>query len=112
MRTGGSTTIRYEDVFDSPRIATQDSDAMRIAFDSVQEYTPRPYSGEIQLFRARTRPLLSGSTVDLGWSKYAGNVVVHDLPGNHETMFQSPSVDLLAAAMREELEQRNGLGSP
>ena len=112
IKTGGNTEIRFEDVFDSPRIATQDSSAMRMAFDSVQAYTPRPYSGELQLFRARTRPLLSGSTVDLGWSQFVDSVVVHNLPGNHETLFQSPSVDLLAAAILEEMAKRNRLDIP
>ncbi|MEI8210972.1 MAG: amino acid adenylation domain-containing protein [Planctomycetota bacterium] len=112
IKTGGNTEIRFEDVFDSPRIATQDSSAMRMAFDYVQAYTPRPYSGELQLFRARTRPLLSGSTVDLGWSQFVDSVIVHNLPGNHETLFQSPSVDLLAAAILEEMAKRNRLDIP
>ncbi|MFN9373249.1 MAG: amino acid adenylation domain-containing protein [Planctomycetaceae bacterium] len=52
------------------------------------------------LLRAQTRPLFSGDSHDLRWGhRCAGGVEIHELPGNHETIFSlrdgQPLIDTL-----------------
>jgi thioesterase domain-containing protein len=51
-------------------------------------YRPRRYPEKITLFRALDQPPEYEGEADLGWAAVAhGGIEVHDLPGNHTTIF-------------------------
>ena len=59
-------------------------------------YRPRPYSGSITLIKA-SQPLDEQlPSKDLGWSKWAEDVVVETVLGNHYTLVREPNVETLA----------------
>lgn len=67
-------------------------------------YQPREYAGTVTLFRARTLSLSYRGAADLGWSRLArGGVVVHRVPGAHDTILKEPRVRRLAAALSSSL---------
>jgi non-ribosomal peptide synthetase component F/thioesterase domain-containing protein/acyl carrier protein len=63
-------------------------------FSSVgQAYTPKPYSGELTLFRAKGRTAEYGSNLSLGWNEIVGGGVrVINVPGDHMTILEEPFV--------------------
>jgi thioesterase domain-containing protein len=106
MSSFGHAETTFDDVFESPRIASRDTSIMRLCFEAFTSYTSdmtavsiaeqARYAGNVHLFRTRTQSLMSGAQSDLGWSRWANHVSVHLLPGNHEMVFSSPSVEVLA----------------
>jgi thioesterase domain-containing protein len=106
MSSLGRTQTTYDDIFESPRIASRDASIMRACFEAFGKYTSdrstatlshqAKYSGPLQVFRTRTQSLLSGAQADLGWSRWVESVSIHVLPGNHEMVFSTPSVVALA----------------
>jgi thioesterase domain-containing protein len=63
------------------------------------------YPGRVVLFRARTRPLFHAHARDLGWSGFAREVEVIEVPGNHHTMTTEPHIRVLAKKLRAAVEQ-------
>jgi non-ribosomal peptide synthetase component F/thioesterase domain-containing protein len=60
-------------------------------------YTPRPYTGELLLFRAEGRTAEYGIDVTLGWREVVGtNIRVICCPGSHTSMMDKPHVEVLA----------------
>lgn len=63
----------------------------------TDRYAPRPYTGRVVLFR--TARFQTGRFRDptLGWGELVvGGLEVHELPGNHQGVFQEPVVAMLA----------------
>jgi len=87
----------------------------RIHLHADDTYRPRPYAGEITLFRAREQPERLRDSWALGWEALAlGGVRVVDLPGTHDTLIEQPD---LARALRAALDAvrggaRAGLDAP
>jgi acyl transferase domain-containing protein/thioesterase domain-containing protein len=68
---------------------------------SQKSYEPQPYNGRVALFRARKQP--SGVNPDpiLGWGKlFEGELEIHEIPGEHRTILEEPSVQVLAKQLR------------
>ncbi|MGH9683825.1 MAG: condensation domain-containing protein [Candidatus Acidiferrales bacterium] len=65
-----------------------------IMFTTIgQAYTPKPYPGKIQLFRAEGRTPEYGDDLALGWDGIAnGGVEIHHVPGEHTTLLEKPHV--------------------
>jgi hypothetical protein len=56
------------------------------------KYKPRAYPGRIVLFRAIAPDPRHELADDLGWTEVAeGGLEIHDIPGNHTTIFERPS---------------------
>jgi thioesterase domain-containing protein len=67
-------------------------DAMRSSLSACFSYEPKPYDGQVTLFRAAESDS-EDNDATLGWGKYLSvepNVVV--VPGNHATMFSPPNI--------------------
>jgi surfactin family lipopeptide synthetase A len=69
-------------------------------------YRPRPFPGQVVFFQSMDWPAgpywdFSASWIDL----VAGGLELHRIPGGHESMFQEPTVDLLASTFRRCLSQ-------
>jgi len=82
-------------------------DHMRLTFETnfkaFLEYLPGQYGGRVTLFRCFAQPLSGPHGRDLGWGRYAREVDVIDIPGNHGSMLQQPDVRDVARAVRDAL---------
>jgi amino acid adenylation domain-containing protein len=96
LTSGGRIGVQLDDIFDVSRIPTQNRELMQTVFAAFRDYTPGRYRGKLTLFRAQTQPLLSGSSPDLGWSRFVGVLDVRHIKGNHETILRPPHVRELA----------------
>jgi aspartate racemase len=57
------------------------------------------YHGPVTLFRAIDE--VAFYDADLGWGKMApGGLDIHDIPGNNESVFQEPCVQVMAEKLR------------
>ena len=73
-------------------------------WDALTHYYPKPYSGEIILFRAKKQGLTNFNHT-LGWDVLAEDRVnVTVIPGAHESMLQEPNVQIVAAKLRNLLD--------
>jgi thioesterase domain-containing protein len=64
-------------------------------------YKHKPYSGKITLLRTR-RDSQPNDTPDLGWGPWAaGGVEVHWIPGEHNTLIESPNVEAVGRILME-----------
>jgi len=85
--------------------ADYDTDRLRRMLDMYQHngvalaaHRVTPYDGRVVLFRARHRPREHADLEhDLGWGDLAGEVVVHEVPGDHYHMMEATQVESLAA---------------
>jgi thioesterase domain-containing protein len=65
----------------------------KACYKAMAAYVPKPYSGPITLFRAKSQPLFKPFERDLGWSKWArGPLEIIPVPGNHRSIFDEPYV--------------------
>lgn len=71
---------------------------------AFKNYIPRPYQGEVVLFRARERPAFEADMDDLGWAKFIRKLVVHEVCGDHFGMLKTGNVEALANILVEEME--------
>jgi thioesterase domain-containing protein len=73
--------------------------------EAQSRYTPRPYDGDLALFRAvqaETQYLAAGST--LGWERFVrGTIRVTEVSGSHFSMMSEPGVSQLVEGLRVEL---------
>ena len=63
---------------------------------AARGYVYRPYPGKLVFFRVNERPSYVHSDLTAGWSNYAVEVEVHDVPGDHGNMLNEPHVGILA----------------
>jgi len=75
----------------------------RIAF---YNYELQPFHGILHLFKARKRIYFVDDPKQLGWAAYAlDGVRVHDVPGDHKTMFLPPYDRELAQQLQQALDK-------
>jgi amino acid adenylation domain-containing protein len=69
-----------------------------------REYVPKPYSGEVTLFRSSALKGTYGWDEfldDYGWGQVArGGVRIFETPGNHLTIIEEPNVKILAEQLK------------
>ena len=71
---------------------------------ALARYQPEPYAGSIVHFWSTDRPPSRYREFPGEWTPYAnGSLTLHEIPGNHITMFQHPNVEILARRLREHL---------
>jgi thioesterase domain-containing protein/acyl carrier protein len=64
---------------------------------SLAAYKLRAYPGHITFFRAETPDEAHGYAPDCGWLRFAkGGIEIHEVPGEHQTIFAQPNVSVLA----------------
>jgi thioesterase domain-containing protein/acyl carrier protein len=64
------------------------------------KYNLSPFNDKVVLFKALDRIYFVDDFDFLGWRKYAlTGVEVHNIPGNHDTMFKEPNCQILAQEM-------------
>jgi acyl transferase domain-containing protein/thioesterase domain-containing protein len=84
---------------------------------ALQRYQVQPYPADLTLFRPKLPVVyrLSGGRRanqwreivfdDNGWGRFCQRVNVHEVPGDHDSMVLEPNVRVLAARLRETLDQ-------
>lgn len=71
---------------------------------ALNKYTLNPFHGQLHLFKAQKRLYFVDEFRYLGWKQFAlDGVVIHEIPGDHSTMFQHPHVEHLAAMLQKVL---------
>lgn len=88
-----SIGLAYEDILvEDPRILS-----------AMNDYIPRPYSGRVVLFKAMNPLPMLNYTVsepELILNKLvSGGIDIHEVPGNNNTILQSPNVSIVAKAI-------------
>jgi thioesterase domain-containing protein len=85
------------------------SDAMfALNVRATDKYVPRHYPGYVQLFYGSdVSPHLEEFSVGLGgWQDFVTeDLVVRQVPGNHDTVLQRPFVHILAQHLLEHIHQ-------
>ena len=72
---------------------------------AMHEYVPRPYSGDVILFRASKQLAGQNSDEFLGWKRVLrGNLDVCEVPGHQQTLLLQPNVSTLAKAVSGRLK--------
>ena len=70
-------------------------------WQALTRYKPKPYAGEITLFRAKKQGLTNFNHT-LGWEALVdGRVEVTVIPGTHESMLQEPNVQIIATELKK-----------
>ena len=70
------------------------------------EYRPYLYHEKLTLIRAENPNDGFEFDSELGWGGLAADgIEIHDVPGEHETIFHDPHVQILAATMRDCIEK-------
>ena len=76
-----------------------------ISWIAAMNYKPRPWPGQLTLFRASVQPD-PRLPWDLGWSPLAlGGVQVYELPGDHDLVFREDNTRVLAEKLQLRLRQ-------
>jgi aspartate racemase len=73
-----------------------------IILSALETYDPKPYAGQVAIFRADTKSFEELS----GWRNViTGPVEVHDIPGTHLGMFFDPHVDELGRRLAASIDK-------
>jgi hypothetical protein len=96
----GTKNISYEDWVD----LSQYDQAQRVVWykhlQAIPKYFPKPYPGEVLLFRTPAHVLRCSFAPDYGWKEFVqGELRQIIIPGAHETIMEEPKVRDLAAAL-------------
>lgn len=76
--------------------------------EAQKHYKILPYNIEIELFRAETRSFYLDDYVYMGWKPYAlKGVNIHNVPGEHNTLFKEPNDKEFARILQECLNKIN-----
>ena len=99
----GKTKYTIDDEFGIKKSKDHRRKVLGCLFESFNDYKPKNYCGRVTLFRAATRPLYRHLSPDLGWSGIATHVDVHPVPGDHETILRSASIERISKVIRESI---------
>jgi len=77
----------------------------------TDEYVVRPYPGRITLIRPSDAPFAVPTPPDRGWGRWATDVPVHFVPGQHHTMVKEPHAQDLARTLEACLRQADENGA-
>jgi thioesterase domain-containing protein/acyl carrier protein len=72
---------------------------------TLAKYVPKPYSGQVVLYKARTDPLFKVREIDLKWRKIASRLDVVQVNGTHNTVLDESNVPLLAKDLNARLKE-------
>lgn len=76
---------------------------MNALYNALRRYVPKPYSGRVLLYQARTEPLHHLFEVDRAWRRIATEVQVVRVPGTHISLVEKPNVQVIAADLKPRL---------
>lgn len=78
----------------------------KLNIQSMKSYMPQVYSGKIIFFRAKERDDFIPHHPEKAWLNFAAKgMKIHEVPGNHITMNESPHVQVIAKHLKEYIEK-------
>ena len=76
------------------------SDARQMLFVAEKSYRPRPYGGNVAVFRCDAYRATIYNDRDGGWREFVkGSLEVHEIPGDHLGILNEPNVQSLAGKL-------------
>lgn len=69
-------------------------------FQAGLDYKGEFYPGKITLFRSCIQPIAQALRTDLGWGELAGDIEIHDIPGDHNNLFKEPYIQVLGQKLK------------
>ena len=106
-KRGFSAPLEYGDIWNEGTIPARRREILQVAFVAFREYEPLCYDGKMTLIRAKAQSLLRGAEIDYGWRRYASDVDIEVVSGNHESILRTPNVEKLAAKLNHLLSRRD-----
>jgi len=86
------------------RVSSAVRDMEQIVAYAVANYLPSRYDGPAILIRPQDRPRSLDEDQACGWKSVLADLEVHEVPGNHRTMFLSSNVEILASILCEMMD--------
>jgi surfactin family lipopeptide synthetase A len=81
-------------------------DVLDANFQASENYTAKPYAGDISLFRCQVQTLDYSLSPDLGWGELAdGNLKIYDIPSIHYEILREPGIQFIAEKIKSCLEK-------
>ena len=72
----------------------------------MKHYLFKPHNIEVNVFKAETRTFYVDDKKFLGWKPYAlKGVNVHNIPGEHNTIFKAPNDKIFAEVLQKCLDK-------
>ena len=105
QRLGGGYSI--EGIMDISRYPPAHKSFINRLFNALFTYSPKPYAGEVVVYEATVKPLLSLPQIGRIWQKFAARAQLVEIVGTHISMMHAPYVDALAQDMRRRLAERS-----
>lgn len=104
FRDGGKNSgFEVSSFMDTTHYSATQIAFMNSLFRALQRYVPKPYSGRVIVYQARTEPLHHLFEVDRAWRKIASDVDVVRVPGSHVSLIAPPNVQFLAEDLKHRL---------
>ncbi len=105
VRPSDASPVEPENLIDLSSLPEQERDLWRNHIRALMKFHPKPYSGQVHLFRSPGHPLWCSFDPDYGWGELAGQgVAITIVPGAHEKILEEPWVDQTAAELNKVLE--------
>jgi acyl transferase domain-containing protein/thioesterase domain-containing protein len=83
---------------------------LTVHFQAASSYTPQVYDGQIIFFSAAERDRLNPPHPEYPWLPLAeAGIIVHEIPGNHYSMHDTPNVQVMAARLTQYIELAAGV---
>jgi thioesterase domain-containing protein/acyl carrier protein len=93
--------LGVDDIVDLSSRPEQERKLWRTHVQAWLQFQPKPYDGQIVLFRTRGHPLVCSYDHRMGWGSFAaGGVVVRTCPGDHETILEEENVSHTARELK------------
>ena len=74
--------------------------------DALKRYQFKPQDIAVEVFKAETRTFYVEDKVNMGWTPYAlKGVNIHEIPGEHNTIFKAPNDKKFAEVLQKCLEK-------
>lgn len=74
--------------------------------EALNRYQFKPLNIAVEVFKAETRTFYVDDKENMGWKPYALNGVnIHDLPGEHNTIFKAPNDKIFAEVLQKCLDK-------
>jgi amino acid adenylation domain-containing protein len=97
IKSSGNQVVRS--TFARLKLLPQDVSARNRIASRV--YEPKPYPGELTVFRSLERAEYKRDDPTEGWKRYTERVRMIDVPGDHATLLREPHVAVLAQELGE-----------
>jgi len=103
QKLGGGYGI--EGIMDVSRYPPDHKAFINRLFGALFAYVPKRYSGEVVVYEATVKPLLSQPQIGRIWQNFASRSEVVEIVGTHISMMHEPYVEALSRDMRRRIAE-------